>query len=391
MERLDPEVLDPTFARELVETFCRIERLAAAGKTLAARRVANTGAWRVTGDRSAAHWVARKTGSSVGHAIGVLETAERLSELPATEKAVRAGKLSEVQAKEIVSAAAASPAAEPGLLRAADFEGLMGLKERCARVRAAATNDELDRHEAIRRRRYLRHWSDRDGAFRLDGCFSPEGGAAVLAALEPYKQHAFTSARRQGRREPYEAYGADALVALAHDSRTASGPPSTAPSAMIHVRVDHAALVRGTTEPGETCEIAGIGPIPVATARALANDSFLCAIVNDGVEVKTVAHLGRTIPAHLRTALLARDTACVVPGCEEKDRLEIDHIKPLAEGGETALVNLARMCQWHHYLKTHQGYHLRGDPGSWSWEHPPKTGPPREDLPPGHILATAQS
>ena len=33
--------------------------------------------------------------------------------------------------------------------------------------------------------------------------------------------------------------------------------------------IDHTALIRGHTEPGEKCEIAGVGPVPVATVKAM--------------------------------------------------------------------------------------------------------------------------
>jgi hypothetical protein len=301
---LDPEVLEPVFATRLMERFSTIERLAAAGKALAARRVSSSGVWRSEGDRSPAHFIARATGTSVGHAVGVLETAHRLRELPETDKAVREGKLSEVQSMHIASAAAATPSAEAELLGAAEIDGLNGLRERCARVRAQAAPDELSRYEAVRRRRRLRHWTDEEGAFRLDGLLTPDAGAVVLAALEPHREQIFRRARKAGLREPYEAYAADALVEMAEQSRGQGlKGVRSGPGAMVHVRVDHSALVRGSCSSGEVCEIPGVGPIPVATARALSADSILSAIVTDGVDVKAVAHLGRTIPAHLRTAL----------------------------------------------------------------------------------------
>jgi hypothetical protein len=40
-------------------------------------------------------------------------------------------------------------------------------KRQCARVRAGARS-ELERHEYLHRRRRLRHWTDIEGAFRLD-------------------------------------------------------------------------------------------------------------------------------------------------------------------------------------------------------------------------------
>ena len=42
----------------------------------------------------------------------------------------------------------------------------------------------------------------------------------------------------------------------------------------MNVRVDHSAFLRGHTEAGEVCEIAGVGPIPVSVAQRLADDAF---------------------------------------------------------------------------------------------------------------------
>jgi len=356
-----------------------------ASKALAARQVSRSGAWRLQGDRSPAHWMARRTGCSVGQAVGVLETAKRLTELPQTDQAARAGRLSEMQTSHIASAAAAAPSAETELLSAAQTEGLAGLKQRCAQVKAAATPNEAARHEAIHNSRYLRHWSALDGAFCLEGRLTPEAGAVLLVALEPYKERIFRRARKAGRRDRYEAYAADALVEMGEHVRNCTGKPGrSAPSAMIHVRVDHAALMRGFTEAGERCEIPGVGPISVASARALTNDAFLAAVLTEGADIRGVAHLGRTINARLRTALEVRDQTCVVPGCDVREHLQIDHTLGVVDGGPTCLSNLSRLCSWHHYLKTHHRYRLAGEPGAWSWT-PPKdrVSVPQQRLPRG--------
>lgn len=376
VERLDPDVLTGPDAARLVEAFTRIERLSAAGKALAAGRVAASGAWQSSGERSPAHWMAKTTGTSVGEAAGLIETAARLKELASTSQALRAGELSAPQVKEIASAAAAAPAAEAELLQAAQSDTLMGLKERCAQVRAAALPDENERYARIRARRRLRHWTDPDGAFRLEALLTPDAGACVLAALEPVKERVFQAARKAGIRESYEAYAADALVAVCADARDCGEESGGGgPKALVHVLVDHNALTRGEVAAGETCEIAGVGPIPAATARALASDSILSALVTDGSDIRSVCNMGRTIPARLRTALLARDRKCCVPGCDARDHLQIDHIKPLSEGGRTTLENLDRICPHHHYLKTHRGYGLGGPPGARTWEPPDRAGP----------------
>jgi hypothetical protein len=368
---LDPEVLESTAAKALVERFAAIERVAGAGKALAARRVASSGAWRREGDRSPAHWMARTTKTPVGAAAGVLETAARLKELPRAEEALRSGRLNEIQAKEVASAAAADPAAEDDLLQAAETETVSGLKERCARVRAAALPDEVARYENVRKRRRVRHWSDPDGAFRLDALLTPDAGAAVLAALAPHRDEIAADVRKQGRRDPDEAYLADALVAVAEHARDCAGDPvCTGPKAMVHVRVDHSAFARGECRGGETCEIPGVGPVPVATAAALAGDSIIASLITNGTDVTAVNHHRREVPARLRSAVIERDRCCVVPGCDVAHRLEIDHVTPVSEGGTTRLDGLARLCKWHHYLKAYRGYRLLGPPGEWRWEPP---------------------
>ena len=153
---LDAGVLDPAEAERLVGEFAAIEHAAAAGKALAARRVAESGRWRHAGVRSEADWLASATGESVGAARAALETAKTLDATPATAEAFRRGELSLEQASAVASAAAADPARERELLTMAERAPLTKLRERCARVRAAATPDLAERHRRIHRARYWR-------------------------------------------------------------------------------------------------------------------------------------------------------------------------------------------------------------------------------------------
>ena len=96
-------------------------------------------------------------------------------------------------------------------------------------------------------------------------------------------------------------------------------------------------------------------------ARDMANDSFLRLVFHRAGDIRAVSHLGRTINQQLRTALVFRDSTCVVPGCGTSFGLEIDHIVPFAEGGPTTLDNLALLCHHHHFLKTYEGWVLSKD------------------------------
>src|SRR5438067_5557987 len=131
LSRLEPKHLSSTEAMKLVEGFCELERLVAAGRTLVARRVERSGAWRKEGHRTAAHWMSSATGMAVGQAVGVLETARRLEHLPATTEAFCSGELSETKVREVAAAAAAAPDEEKELLQAARTDTVPALRERC--------------------------------------------------------------------------------------------------------------------------------------------------------------------------------------------------------------------------------------------------------------------
>ena len=162
------------------------------------------------------------------------------------------------------------------------------------------------------------------------------------------------------------------MAAAAHhgDSASRSGPAATA-----SIIIDHAAMVRGYPLAGETCEIAGVGPVPVAVAKSMMTNATLAAVITNGVDVYTVAHLGRTVTAHQRTALEVRDRHCVVPGCAVTRHLEIDHVDGWANTHTTKLDTLARLCHFHHHQKTYDGYQLQGHPGHWQWTPPNGHGP----------------
>jgi hypothetical protein len=245
-------------------------------------------------------------------------------------------------------------------------------KAECARVRHAASS-EAQRHERAHKRRHLRHWINLDGEFRLSGSFTPEAGAQILAAIEPYRQQVADRSSRRGRKgkAPAGAVLADALLEMARHDRTAGDEPANhGPRAMIHVRLDYQAMMRGYTEPGEICEVPGAGPISVAEANSMLGDAIVSAVVMDDTDIRNVIRMGRVIPARMEAALLERDQCCVVPGCGERHGLEKDHVVGVHEGGPTTLYNLCRLCGWHHYLKTHQGYVLKRRLGHWLWEGP---------------------
>lgn len=363
----DPLVVDGTTACGLVEMFSELERLAGAGKLLAAGRAAGTGAWAVSGNhRSAESWLAAVTHTSFGQATAAITTARQVAKLPEVEVALRAGELSGVQAEAVSAAATADPDAERQLLVSAATNGLRGLKNDCARVAAAACIDEMAAYERLRKRRSLRAWQDPDGMGRIDVRGPIDATAKIMAALEPYERELFDKNRKAGEHLSPDITAFDALLAMAetHGVSGGTGGTTKSPPATVVVHVSHEAFIRGHTQPGavpaEICEIAGVGPIPVAVARELAQDAFLKALITDGTDIVCVTHMGRVIPQRLRTAVETRDRECVIRGCHVTRHLEIDHNDPVAHGGPTTLANLHRLCHHHHRQKHRDNARLTG-------------------------------
>jgi Domain of unknown function (DUF222) len=389
----DPDRVTTAQAAELLAVFAELERLVVAGKMLYAKRASESLTWRDEGHRSVASWMASTTKTGLGEALATLETSEALASLPETSEALRRGELSSSQLKVITAAAVEHPGAEKVLLQSAATDSLKALKARAAQVRAAAkcAEEENARYLAIHAGRYLRHWSDPDGAFRLDARLTPLDGAKVLSVLGAEADARFDAARKQGTHEPPAAYRADALVGLltgdvvSGASSCGSGASSRSrPGATVCIRVDAVALVRGHVRDGETCEVPGVGPVPVAAVRSQLSDAFVKVLVHQGVDVTTVCHPGRTVTAHVQSALEARDACCVVPGCDVAHGLENHHWDvDYVVCKSTSLAGLARVCHWHHTLLTYGGYVLEGEAGSWEMRGPPggdrfETGPPFE-------------
>jgi hypothetical protein len=148
----------------------------------------------------------------------------------------------------------------------------------------------------------------------------------------------------------------------------------------IRLEGDLAAFERGHVEPGERMELVGIGPIPVTMARGLLNDARVSILSREGSEITRITTPKRTIPAGLRRWLERAYPRCGHLGCGSQERLQIDHIIPIADGGPTERGNLWRLCAYHHKLKTFYGWRAIGDEGERRLvppdTHEPERGPP---------------
>ena len=401
---LDPDTITASCAMELVGRLDRMERRLAGAKMMLAGRVADSQTWKHRGDRSAAHWLAGQAGTSVADAVSVLQTAANLKELPATAAAVRDGKLSKAQAHAVADAAALAPEAEEDLIGLAATESVKALRDEAAR-RKQAHLDEQARYEALRASRHVRFGTDPDGAATMGVRTTPDAMAEIKAAIAHHQTKIFDTARQAGRRDPFEAYAADALVEMARASLgQIDGTSSRVPTKVL-IRVDHTALARGHVEPGETCDIPGTGPIPVTHAQDIVRtgEAFTAIIATDqSGQPTTVAHVGhkpvadpatlfdtlahhghdvtaahhsRNPNAYQRSALDWTNSSCTVQGCD-LPRQEIDHRIDWAHQHRTQLDELDGLCRHHHALKTRHHYQLAPGTGRRPLLAPTGADPP---------------
>ncbi len=367
---LDPATCAGDDAARLASACAQIERLGAASKALLARRAVDTNGWRRGSSAiSPEQWLARISGSSEGHAREVLKTAARLRDLPATDERYRAGALSQTQASIVAKAASVDPSAEHRLLKVARREGLRTLRDTADRVIAAASDDD-EAHERARSERHLRTW--RRG-MATHGSFSgpTEEVDELLRALEPLAKARFDAARKEPERprDSYEARRFDALIDLARGATAEAGPPVTRVRVDLGRLLDHpdSTGADASDADGEVCEIPGVGPIPVAHARAVLPYGLLELVLTHGVDVRTVVSRTRHVPEALKLAIAERDQRCKVRGCDRTHGLERHHTIDFHEHRLTTYELLGMLCGDHHDLVTYRGHTIVDHrDGSWS-------------------------
>ena len=365
----EPGVHDFTGHKRIVDLTARGGRYLASIQGRSARWMEQSVTWKKSEHRNAAGWLAEATGMSVGAAARTLETARRLEGLPETADAFRAGELSEAQASEIAAAATLDPGAEHRLLETVrGSKSFKSVRDACRETSMRAVEDR-EKARWLHEQRSAHWWTDGNGHWRLDARLAPDDAAWVASALKLKTEEIFRSARARGDVEAHAAYCADALVAV-----VTGKAPKKPLDARLHA--DQAALDRGYAEPGERCEIEGIGPIPVAMARAMLDDARITLLTGEGTDITHISSPSRTIPAPLRKWLEATYPVCGVQGCTDTGRLEIDHIVAVEDGGRTDKDNLWRLCRHHHKLKTFYGWKVVGPPGKRTLVAPDDPDPP---------------
>lgn len=185
---------------------------------------------------------------------------------------------------------------------------------------------------------------------------------------------------RQVRRAKALGILADPQAALdlgaAADSSPATagpaGPATTTPSRRtpgnrptplhVHLHLDAVNGVLSAEGTGHLARVGGVGPRALRAVEAWLRDLAPGAMV----KLTPVIDLADNIsvdayeaPDRLRAQVDERDDCCRFPRCGRNGRYDLDHIDPYVDPndggppGETSTANLARLCRFHHRVKTH--------------------------------------
>ena len=338
----DPAAVAPDDCVAVVEELARTEKACAVARARAAARVAEAGAFRTTGFRDPAEWLGRISGTSMGEAQRDLAAGRQLQGLSAATDAAVTGQLSLAQVEEIARTVQACPGSEREMLRTAKHESLTTLREQGRRCRERSVSVE-HLHERQHEARSFRHWRDELGMVRVSGALMPEVGMPFVSRLEAETDRLRRGVARAERlATPWERHAADAFASMV----TGQGTGASTRADIVYVwDLDR-----------DAAHIVGGGPVPTDVVRDAARSASIKAVLHDGVTVTAVAHYGKAMPAHLRTALDLgpppgfEGVACV--DCGNGWHLEWDHVDPRANGGAWSLDNIEPRCWWCHVDKT---------------------------------------
>jgi hypothetical protein len=306
-------------------------------------------------------WLRHETRMATGVAADRVAVGLNLEQLPESRAALERGEIGFAHLALIAHMADDIRhgvfAEEPLLARAKRTR----FRHTCEHVRHAQDPAGFAETEEERyQQRFLELSQQDNGAVWLRGWLPPEGGSLLRSALDPLaKPGGDDDHRDQGQRL------ADALIeAVTKDHQTE-----------LVVTCSRETLEGRLGAPAAETEWGGI-----LSGRAIERLSCTAALRRLVLDSESVAiDLGRKsrlLSPQGRRALIARDHACVVPGCEKPPRwCDSHHEEMWAGGGGTAVNKSALLCGWHHRLVHEGGWRLLRLEEGGGWKMVPPTPP----------------
>ena len=324
------------------------------------------------GHRTPAEWLAGQTKSTVGQAIGVLDTAAKLDECPGVEAKARAGQLSVPQTQALARAVSVDPSAELALLAVAKATAWPS-SPTAAGPSAPATDAELRDTSASTA-------NDRSGTGPTRTApsawprSSPLTPGPSCSAPWPHTGGPPDQARTDGatnRTKPTRPTAWWPWPRRPRPARPRVGAHASPPSWSWSMPRPCGAVTSSRVRPADPRRRPGadLGAAPARRRRRLARPGHRWRR-HPGLHLPHPAH------PHVDAGGAAgpRPPNASCPGATPARGPEIDHLVPVEDGGHTAYDNLARLCHHPPEVERRRGGSLTGGPGAWSFtppDHPP--------------------
>ena len=206
----------------------------------------------------------------------------------------------------------------------------------------------LEDHEgALRRLNSLRLTPLENGMTAITGRLDPEAAAVLTAALDPLSAPNPCDANGGRDPRPADRRRAEALIEICRRATAAGGDAPATTKAQVVVLIELDRLTDAVRGAGYTLDGQPLSP---ETVRKLGCDASIIPIVlgSEGQPLD-VGRTKRLVTSALLAALWVRDKACTFPGCGRPPQwCAAHHVRHWADGGPTALTNLALLCAAHH-------------------------------------------
>jgi uncharacterized protein DUF222/HNH endonuclease len=318
---------------------------------------------------SAASWLADRFGVAAGCAKEQVRVAQALEEMPQVRESFFEGAVTASAVRVLAEARREHPndfgSGEKALVEAAMTRPVEELRRLVGEWSHGMDEQRaLDRAEILRERRRLNVCPTPTGMVRVDGELDPEGGEAVLTAIQAIvdadlRAHGWNDLRTPPQRR------ADALHELARRYLDLPERPTVAgerPHVTVTVDVETLRGAKGAdgASGASRCELDHAGAVHAATARRLACDASVMRVIMAGPsEPLDVGRRTPVVSSSLRRAVVLRDKKCQFPVCTRPHAwCDAHHVVHWANGGETALHNLVLLCRPHHRLVHEGGFRL---------------------------------
>ncbi len=333
-----------------------------------------------TGARDTAEWLGKQTGTSTRRNRTTADLGEAMARSGELADAVATGTLSSDKAAAAVGAAGGDAIDEQLIDQLADVP-LGDVRPTTEQWRARNRPDEeQDRAQRRRAKRFLRLTEVDDGMTRMDGLLDPASATAVRTTLDAIlSESAFDESGRS--RDQRCADALTQLCVAASKGDIAGGRSNARVLATAPIdTVTGAGELPGRSHAGTTLDAASI--------RQLCCDAGIHRVISGpGSSILDFGRENRLVSDNLFLALVARDQHCRFPGCTIRGTwCDAHHVVEWQSGAGTSEDTCALVCHYHHAVLHLPGWTVTGDGHRFVIHHP--DGTTEVSTPPAPVGAT---